>query len=81
MPVEPPACELITPDQSTQSVIAVISITILLAKNKKGGGEGGGLMNFLPLKGGGGGYLRRGWGLIEYLQNKSVWNGPAWKHK
>ena len=53
MPVEPPACEVITPDQSTQSVIAVISINILLAKNKKGGGEGGGLMNFLPLKGGG----------------------------
>ena len=54
MPVEPPACELITPDQSTQSVIAVILISILLVKNKKGGGEGGGLVNFLPLKRGGG---------------------------
>ena len=63
MPVEPPACELITPDQSTQSVIAVISINILLAKNKKGGGEGGGLMNFLPLKGRGGGVFEKGVGL------------------
>ena len=37
---------------------------IRLVKNKKGGGEGGlkerGIINFLPLNGGGGGILDRG---------------------
>ena len=55
------------PDQSTRSITVVfnqysLSFLNFVVKNKKGGGEGRGLLTFFPRRG-----IRGGGGLIEDL--------------